>query len=221
MMIIIVLIISSLFNFHCDCFTTIIALPDTQLYTAYHQVILEEQIQWICGCKDPLHIEYVVHVGDLVEHGASDVEWETASFCKECLNDLKIPISIAPGNHDRITQNIKDNNSSNTVADLYSNLNKYFSISDNNNYIVEMVKGKIENHYSLLNSKYEPDLHFLIITLEYNPNATVIEWASRILQKYSDRIGIIVSHYIQHDCSNHTNTKFISLAYNNCNVLMM
>src|SRR5689334_3998772 len=114
---------------------TVAVLPDTQYYTAYFKPILEEQVQWVCSCKQPLNIATVVHMGDVVEHSDNHEEWQTAQFCTTCLYRSKIPFSIAAGNHDKQSDNV----------DLpYENFNHYFRHRTEN---VTTFNQTIENHY--------------------------------------------------------------------------
>jgi hypothetical protein len=39
-------------------------------------------------------------------------------------------------------------------------------------------------------------MDFIVVNLDYNPNANKINWADTLLQTYSDRRAIVISHYI-------------------------
>jgi predicted MPP superfamily phosphohydrolase len=196
--------------------TTLVVIPDSQYLTAYHKAIAEEQMQWVCSCKEQLNFEYVIHVGDIVEHGDVEEEWQTAKFCAECMKKKGLPFSIAAGNHD-ISSSTYYNNLSIRV-DSYDYLNKYFNDADRYN---KYDPNNIENHYVLWDSALDSRLKFIIVTLQFNANETLIQWASSVLEQHRDRMAIVASHWIQHDCSASMSSRMRKLAYNNCNVFMM
>jgi hypothetical protein len=200
--------------------TTLMVIPDSQYLIAYHKAIAEEQMQWVCSCKEQLNFEYVIQVGDIVEHGDIEEEWQTAKFCTECMKKKGLPFSIAPGNHDisstTYIPSVEDSSQSIRV-DSYDYLNKYFNDATANKY----APNNIENHYALWDSAQDPRLKFIVIALQFSPNETLVQWASSVLEQHRDRIAIVASHSIQHDCSPTMNNRLRKLAYNNCNVFMM
>lgn len=67
--------------------------------------------QWLVDNKDNLNIDFVMHVGDIVDLNTSP-EWEIADEAMSIL-DGEIPYSLLPGNHD-----MGDNGSAN-VRDIF------------------------------------------------------------------------------------------------------
>ena len=164
---------------------TIIALPDTQHYASGYPTIFTNQTQWIVDHKDELNIVYVTGEGDITD-SASDLEFQRASTAYSLLEDpvitqlpYGIPYTIPPGNHDK----------------PYTLFNQYFGVSrfTGRDYYGGHYSTTNNNHYVLFNAS---GYKFIAIALEKDPDQNMINWADSLLQQYSDRRGIIVTHYI-------------------------
>jgi hypothetical protein len=164
---------------------TIIALPDTQYYSLSYPDIFTNQTQWIVANREACNIVYVGHEGDIVNNARSLTQWKKASTSMSYLEDPittglpdGIPYSIMRGNH-----NIG------ILFDLFFGIARFrgrsyygghYSYNNQNNYVLFDVG----------------DFHYISISLDYNPDTNELNWAKDILQTYSDRRAIIVSHSI-------------------------
>ena len=63
--------------FEQDGKITFAVLPDTQFYSENDPEVFDIQTKWIAA--DWVDIDYVIHVGDLVQHWDNRREWERAS----------------------------------------------------------------------------------------------------------------------------------------------
>ncbi len=95
---------------------TVVALPDTQKYSenltpAEWSMVTEEyadglapifkaQTQWIVENVEERNIQFVCHLGDIVEHGPFLHEWEIANNAMAVLDNARVPYSTCLGNHD-------------------------------------------------------------------------------------------------------------------------
>jgi len=185
---------------------TIIGLPDTQFYTANvyggKPSYFYNQTQWIVDNKDSLNIVFVAHLGDCVNNGnMNEIEWQYADSAMSIIeNPLEtmekdgIPYGIAVGNHDHCCASDNNPNSHLGETELY---NQYFG---ENRFLGRAYYGghygtKNDQHYELFSaSGYD----FIAIFLEYNvdPKESVLNWADSLLNIYSTRQAIIVSHYL-------------------------
>jgi hypothetical protein len=165
---------------------SVIVLPDTQFYSASYPEIFSSQTQWIVDSKDALNIPCVVHEGDVVDIAGSTTQWENADYAMSLLEDPcttglvdGIPYAIAPGNHDQPT----------------TNYNIYFGVSrfSGRDYYGGHYGSNNDNSYILFSAE---GTDFILICLNYLPTAAAINWADGILQTFSDRKAIVVSHYI-------------------------
>jgi hypothetical protein len=184
---------------------TIAVLPDTQYYTSEKNGGKKEmfyaQTDWIVKNASKENIQYVIHLGDISDDGEKfPVEWVNASAAMYRLEKPQagypqgIPYGMAVGNHDQTKSQYP-------LTGVTAQYNKYFG--------VEHFKGKkwYGGHY-----RNDNDSHFdlfeangnkmLVIYVEYDSYDEDIEplnrWAEGLLQKYTDRQAILVSHSIIH-----------------------
>jgi hypothetical protein len=78
---------------------TVVALPDTQLYSESYPDIFLNQTRWIAENADAQRIVMVCHLGDIVQSGSNLDQWKNADAAMRNLDGL-VPYGIAMGNHD-------------------------------------------------------------------------------------------------------------------------
>jgi len=190
-----------------DEFFQIAVLPDTQYYTALKHNgtmdMFEEQITWIRANKTSSQIAYVVHLGDVVDHGDDNnsTEWTRAKNELYKLEQDGIPYGVSVGNHDQTPYGKPGSPGTNNGYGVYFGRNhmQQFSWyggaygSSNNS----------DNHYDLFTANGQD---YIVIYIEYNTPGhseyspvienAVMNWADGILNTYSSRKAIIVSHSI-------------------------
>jgi hypothetical protein len=180
---------------------TIIALPDTQYYSSSlnggSPAIFNSQTQWITTNRSARNIVFVTQLGDCVQDGDQhESEWINADTAIRKIEDPVattlpngIPYGVAVGNHDQ--------SPTGSATGTTTFFNKYFGSGrfSGRPYYGGHYGSNNDNHYELLSAS---GLNFVIVHLEYDPsaNAAVLAWANTILQTYSDRRAIVVSHYI-------------------------
>lgn len=86
-------------NFIPDADFTVVALPDTQNYSSAGTTIWTSQTGWIVNNISALNIQYVTHLGDIVNTYSSSSEWANSVVGMDLLNG-KVPYGLAVGNHD-------------------------------------------------------------------------------------------------------------------------
>ncbi len=77
-----------------------VALPDTQNYSEYVPGTFRAQTQWIVDNQLDRNIQYVLHLGDIVQHGPDQREWDNATAAMGLLDAAGIPYGTNIGNHD-------------------------------------------------------------------------------------------------------------------------
>lgn len=185
-------------------------LPDTQYYTSQKHggktAMFSNQIDWITNNALDSNIKYVIHLGDVVDHGHEQmVEWTLAKdFMYKLENPIQgypegIPYGIAVGNHD---QDPYGNPAGNSTLEGY---NTYFG---KNHFSKKAYYGgsygeNNDNHYGLFTAHGQK---FIVMFIEYNEfgnefynypiENAVFEWGREILKKYADHKAIVVSHSI-------------------------
>jgi hypothetical protein len=82
----------------------VVALPDTQVYAWKYPAIFKDQTKWVAANQASQDIQFVTHVGDIVQHGygrsTTNAEWSNARSAMKTIEDANVPFGIVPGNHD-------------------------------------------------------------------------------------------------------------------------
>jgi hypothetical protein len=188
---------------------SIVELPDTQYYSASLNgglpAMFNSQTQWIVSNTVADNIAFVVGLGDIVQDGnnnGNNSEWNIANTAVSALDDpvatglpQGIPYSFGVGNHDQGPSG--DGSPDDTAA-----YNQFFGVSrySGKSYYGGHYGTNNDNHYELFSAG---GMDFIVINIAYmDPqyNGTelnsVLAWANGLLQTYSNRRGIVVSHYL-------------------------
>ena len=170
---------------------TIVVLPDTQFYSESYPATFRAQTQWIVDNVDALNIEYVAHVGDIVNVATVISQWTAADAAMTLLETPRtdfpdgLPYCPSVGNHDIA-------GGGNTT-----NFNTYFGVSrfQGRGYYGGHHGSDNDNHYNLFSAG---GMDFIVISLEYDTSqdAPVIAWADALLKTHANRRAIVASHYI-------------------------
>jgi hypothetical protein len=185
---------------------SMILVPDPQTYVKFerNQPLFDLMTAWISENVDSLNIKMVLCTGDLVEQNEiavadningnqpSTAQWLSVSKAFSRL-DGKVPYVTAAGNHDFGYKNVENRK---------SNFHKYFPPEKNflNQKILRDAGQNIDGVPTLENAAFEltapSGKKFLIISLEFAPRDTTIEWAKKVaaLPKYKDHIGVVLTH---------------------------
>lgn len=166
---------------------SIVIIPDTQNLSNCHSELYPKMTKWIRDHVEELNLKMVLHLGDVVNHGAEEKEeYEIAAKSFESIYAANLPILIAMGNHD-YDNLVKIDRSS-------SMFNRYFGehLYRNKSYFGGTFhEGKIENCYAKLEIEGQ---NYLFLSLEFGPRDEVLAWADQILESHSDYKAIIITH---------------------------
>jgi hypothetical protein len=181
---------------------TVAFLPDTQSYVNYKPASMVSQIDYLVNNKDSLNIKFVGHEGDIVQNHDSNpyiptgatftptgyTEWSFMQWQMNRLIENGIPYSTLPGNHDYV-EDQRNSEMYNSYFPLssFTGMTTYGGSYDTNS----------DNTYHIVNM----DGHdLLILSLEFGPRTSVLEWADGILKENSTIPAIIVTHaYVSKD----------------------
>ncbi len=165
---------------------SIVFLPDTQFYSRQYPELFTGQTQWIADQRARYNIQAVLHAGDVVD-GNDAPQWARAGAAIGILDAAEIPYLIAIGNHDYDTFSDADRR---TTA-----FNATFSPA---RYAAHAwwqggfyAAGHTENAYCLLTIGGAP---YLLLSLEFGPRQTVIDWANDVLGRYRERWAVLLTH---------------------------
>jgi hypothetical protein len=182
---------------------TIVFLPDTQYYAQSFPQIFRAQTEWIVENRENLNIVFVSHVGDIVQLGSIEAEWDNADAAMSLLEDPAtterpdgIPFSLSVGNHDQVLNSRAG--SPGNPGETTVNFNQYFGLSrfEQRSYWGGNYDDNNDNNYQLFEAG---GMEFIIIHHEFDNTyqtmlQLVLPWTDNLLSQYSDRRAIITSH---------------------------
>jgi 3',5'-cyclic AMP phosphodiesterase CpdA len=79
---------------------SVIVLPDTQHYSESYPETFDAQTKWIVEQREARNIQFVAHVGDLVNSRSKSQQYINADAAIKRLDAAGIPYGVLPGNHD-------------------------------------------------------------------------------------------------------------------------
>jgi len=163
----------------------IVLLPDTQTYAEKYPEVLDSQVNWIA--RNARSIHFVLQQGDLTQNN-SEKEWKIVKSAFSRLNN-KVPYVLAVGNHDMGSADGK-------FADVRDSrvYNSFFPITEMNKlpgFGGTAEEGKMDNVYYIFKTG---KINWLVITLEFGPRNSILNWANGIINKYPNHAVIINTH---------------------------
>jgi hypothetical protein len=178
---------SILFIFFVSCKNekpfTIVLLPDTQCYSESYPEIFKSQTSWIADHSD--EITFVLHQGDITDDNTLK-EWEVAADAFSIM-DGKVPYTFVPGNHDMDFKE-KPGTRNSDMMNKYLPYDKYSKLpSFGGAYEVR----KMDNTWHKFSAG---GIKWIILSLEFGPRTSVLEWAGGIIEQHPDHKVIINTH---------------------------
>lgn len=192
---------------------TVVVVPDTQFLTERAGDVFERQMRWVVANRAARNIVFVTHVGDIVDDGEFQEQWDNANAALSLLEDPLttglphgIPYGLAIGNHDQYpadSTRLPDDEGGTT--ELYeamfgrhrfegrSYYGGHFDFGDAERYADNM-----DNHYELFGAS---GMDFLVLHMEYEERDTatrrsVLAWGDGVLKAYPERRAIVTVHYL-------------------------
>lgn len=178
---------------------TLALLPDTQIYSIEYQDVYPRQTSWLAANRDRLNLCFVAHEGDIV-HGNTHSEWLVAKRAHDILFKHRIPFSLLPGNHDLGPWG--DSTSRHTL------LNEYLTDRHYRNSVRFGLfqKQQLENSWHRFKTPFGEKL---LVSLEFAPRNSVLEWADRIVAENASLDTIVVTHaYLYSDSTRYDWAKY-------------
>ncbi|QDS98841.1 hypothetical protein HG15A2_21260 [Adhaeretor mobilis] len=169
---------------------TIAVLGDTQNSSQSHPNIFDMQTQWLVDNKCSQNIQFVLHVGDVVNIDNTS-QWDVAATSMNTL-DGELNYAIAPGNHDcssnrALTQfNQTDRFGPSSAYGGQSTLSGYYPAEPNSR----------TNTYHTFQANGQD---FLVLALEFGPRDDVVNWAESIADSLPNHRAILLTHAYMYD----------------------
>jgi hypothetical protein len=184
---------------------TIIALPDTQYYSASFPATYQAQTQWIVDNRVSRNIVFVTQLGDCADNATinqqyvnADAAWDTIEANPFAGQPFGLPYGIAVGNHDQAP-----NADPGTLADEGATtgaFNTWFGVPrfTGRGYYAGHYGSNNDNHYELFSAS---GMDFIALHLEFMPSDTplrqaVLAWADGVLKAYPNRRAMLTTHYL-------------------------
>jgi 3',5'-cyclic AMP phosphodiesterase CpdA len=201
---------------------SIMIIPDTQKYVENFptnvvvtppfdsiglQPIFDGQVDWIIANAAAENVQFVTHVGDLVENAVgdrvgttvSDAEWGRANATMAKFDAADLPYSVALGNHDALDHGDAEDAGGGDYTQSWDPTN-YLNYYGNSRYSGKpwfqegSPSGK--SHYNLINMDGR-DVMLFDISLD-TPQAE-LDWAQDILSANRDKLAIVTTHRYLYD----------------------
>jgi hypothetical protein len=169
-------------------------------YAAYFPYNLYHQVDWTICCRKPLEIDFVSHLGDIVEHeNRFEIEWLRANETLNRLLNADMPHGMAVGNHDGV---IKSSEAA-LIPGFVPRFDKSFptgNYEDREWFGGSFPKGSMRNNYQIV--KREGYGEVLVLHVSYNSGSEAEErrWIRSVLSNNTDKFTVLVSHSSGSDC---------------------
>ncbi len=156
---------------------TIAWFSDTQHYNGSLAPIFHSMTSYLKEKQSALNIQYIAMTGDIVGSGGSTSQWMNARAAMD--NITHIPNGVLAGNHDYGKSGLT--NYKKYFGEAYYTGKPWYGGSYEDN----------RNHYDLMTIG---STQYLFVYLSYQPGDDDIAWANWVFQRYSGRIGVLLTH---------------------------
>jgi hypothetical protein len=183
---------------------SLVLLPDSQFESSSYPAVFTSQTSWIVSNKTTRNIVFTTNLGDIVNTSSIIAEYVNADAAYDLLDAGGVSYSVGPGNHDNPT----------------TNYNTYFGVSrftGKSSYGGNYGSGN-DNNVSFFSAS---GMNFILINLQYNPTAAILDWADALLKANPGRRGILESHSILNVDNSWSNQAVYTALKDNPNLFLM
>ena len=180
---------------------TLAVVPDTQFYSRYSadQFIprygkdpFQVQTEWLAENRDALNIPFATHLGDVVDQVGQTREWEAADAAMQTLDDVELPYSILPGNHDVLNS---DDNLDDTGYDLAKEpFLDWFGPDRAEG--VSTYEGSDPTGLSQYHVFEAEGQQYLVLALTWRASDATIAWADAVIKSHPTLPVILTTHQV-------------------------
>ncbi|MBN1911737.1 MAG: metallophosphoesterase [Pirellulales bacterium] len=165
---------------HPDSFTVAL-IPDTQYYcdltTGGTPQMYYELTGWLADRAEEDNIRFAIHLGDIVQTPYLPSEWQIANIAQNIL-EWDVPYSVLPGNHDLSEEDYYNEYFGPSRFDGQAYYGGHEGTTNNNNFCYFSAAG----------------MNFLVLSLEYDPSLSTLQWASQVVENHPSHRVIVASH---------------------------
>ena len=174
---------------------SVVVIPDTQHYRrlkedeqAWENPTFEAYTGWIAKNIGRQRIEFVSHVGDIVDLNERP-QWGVARRCMDQLHG-RVPYGISVGNHDMVRSGDSSLFQEFFPKSRFLEFDWYGGAFAATPASTSTVSVNNANSFQLFSAE---GLRFVFLRLECNAPDDVLDWASEVIRKHSDRRAIITT----------------------------
>ena len=163
---------------------------DTQVLSRYTPESLKLYSNWAVENKERVNLQAMLYMGDLTDGRSDSTDEEFAGQYNDVANafsimDGKVPYVFVPGNHDyKADSNYRD-------LTMYNKFLPYSKYSNTSYFAGAYEEGQTQNTYYTFETH---GVKYLVIALDFGPEAKVMEWVCDILEQYPTHRAIIITH---------------------------
>jgi len=170
---------------------SIVVIPDQQILNNYYPEKLMNLYQWIADNRETENIQMVLNVGDMADNCGNLTQWENNKAAWELLPD-DLPFIAAPGNHDYDTNSGWD--TGHGIREQLTLMNQYFPRSLFESYPTEIGFFDEVNSANQWQAFEASGNKYLVLALEYVPQADVLAWANEVVESHPNHQAILITH---------------------------
>jgi hypothetical protein len=165
----------------------LIVMPDSQNAVQTWPHLVTKMTEWIVKNRKQLNIQYVLHVGDMVQTGDDESQWRNFDASMKVL-DGKVPYVLAMGNHD---YGKAPGRRGRTLFDRYFPANRFEKLPH-----VPTASADQGNDYRTFHAA---DRDWLIVAMPFLPSEGQLDGADRVVAQHPRHRTIILTHsYLTH-----------------------
>lgn len=161
-----------------------------------------DSYRWVAENKDSKKIKFVAHTGDITENwhevnlirSVAEKEFAFADRAQKVLEDTGIPHAVVAGNHDnRSGRDVGSNSLYNETfgPSRYESLDDSAAWKEAGADYHSWKPGDNDNSYTLFSAGGQD---FITVNLSYDVTQEEADWAARVLDQYSTRNAIVLTH---------------------------
>jgi len=186
---------------------SVVALPDTQIYADDYPEMFEAQTQWIADSAAELGIEFVTHLGDVVDNGPNERQWDNARAALDILDQAGVRYGVAMGNHDNQYSDFEysygpdvDDSCSDWLSDIDCAGEHFLQhvgpqLYEDEGWFVEASPSGLSSFQLFEFGGYE----FGFLHLEVDPRAAERQWAQHVLDDHPGALVHLTTHRYMYD----------------------
>ena len=166
---------------------TIAVFGDTQSYVKndVDAQIFNQMSQWIVDNKENRNIQFVTHVGDIVDSNTTE-QWSRADTALTILEG-EIPYALASGNHDY------GNSRSISEFDYFYRygVGSFYALQPTlDGYYPAEPRSRMNTYHTFSAGNQD----FLVLALEFGPRDDVVAWAETVVNEHPNHRVILLTH---------------------------